>query len=245
MPSPLKQYTKELYSKFKYMAMWLPGKPISLGDIVVFDEGYYKRIGNIKDKGISFNIRHDKTASHVNYTSKGEVSVFFKAKGEPPPPMSQLAIAEAGFSVEMQKANATLFEALDTLSPSIENQIELGENILELYKNGKWELSHYVVTEILEAKSATILISNGANARIELSAKSNISPGGISIADVQAGLSTGYFSNMHTRIIAEEGLTPLFKASNVKRRFGIGGPIFRSPEFEFSHLNPEEITYDG
>jgi hypothetical protein len=244
MASPHKQYTKELYNQFTYLAMWLPSVPIKLGDVGIFNKGRFERITRLRNLGLSFEIRQDKTPSQVSYATEGAVSLSFKAEGEAPPPVSQLTAAQAGFLIEMTRANATLFQALETYSPSIEDQVTLGKQILELYKTGEWDLKYFVVTEILEARSATILISSSVNARVELSATGKINPGMIDLADIHAGLRLEHSRNMNTQIIATAGLTPLFKARSVKKRFGLGNAFFRDSEFELSGLTPEDIDYE-
>ena len=60
--------------------------------------------------------------------------------------------------------------------------------------------------------SATILVSSGQNASIELKAKGTVSD----IADLSAGVSAVFASGVQTRIVGEKGLTPLFRAVRVK-----------------------------
>ena len=140
MSSPHRQYTKELYTQFAYAATWLPGVPLHLGDVGTFTRGIFEHVVNIKELGISFDVRHDETPSQIDYSSERAVSISFKAAGETPKPMSQLTVSQAGFTIEMTRKNAVMFQALETYSPSIEDQASLGEEIIRLYRNEeKWK----------------------------------------------------------------------------------------------------------
>jgi hypothetical protein len=70
-----------------------------------------------------------------------------------------------------------------------------------------------------------------------------VTPGGISIADINAGLQIQFASNMHTQIVASKGLTPLFKARSVKKPI-FGPAVFRSAELSLAEITPEEIEYE-
>jgi hypothetical protein len=170
--------------------------------------------------------------------------VHFKAKGEAPLPTSQLKLAEAGLTIDMTRASATLFQAADARSASIDDQVALGDQIVERYKSGDWERNYFVVTEVVEVKSATILISSSADARVELAATGEIAPMALSIAGLDAGLRLEHSRNMHTEIIASNGLTPLFKARHIQKKFlGLGSPFFRSRP-ELRELKPADLDYE-
>lgn len=246
MSSPHRQYTKELYTQLAYTATWLPGVPLHLGDVGIFTKGKFEQVGNIKELGISFDVRHDEMPSQIDYSSERAVSISFKAAGETPKPMSQLTVSEAGFTIDMTRENAVVFQARETYSPSIEDQVSVGEKIIRLYKKReKWRPEYWVITEILMAKSATILISTAANAQVEISVTGSLTPGGLALADINAGLRPKHSRNMHTQIIATGGLTPLFKARRVKKtRLGFGEPVFRRGGLGFHEMTPEDIDYE-
>lgn len=243
MSSPQKQYTQELFNKWGYMATWLPGVPIQLGDIGTYHKGQFERITSLKNLGIPFRVMKGAVIDQDNYMSQGAVSEIFKAKGEASELAKYLSEAEAGFIVEMSRANATLFKAKGLRTFRIDDLQTLGDQILDLYRSGNWDRKHFVVIETRDAESATILISSSANAKIELSATGRISPAGVNIADMDAGLQTQYTRDMHTQIIATAGLTPLFKAWSVKKPV-FGNAFFRDAEVSVAELTPDEIEYE-
>lgn len=232
-----KKYTRELYRQFKYLAAWLPGTPFALGDIGILKGREFTKIGNLKDEKfkIDFDIEKDTTPADINHSSKGAVTISIKAAGSASPSGSTLTQADAGVTVEFSKENAILFKAKGTLNNTIKNQIKLGDQILELYKEGKWDKDYVVITELVEAKSSTIMISSEKTGKIELKANGQAGNNAIDIADASLGFSTTFSKGLSTEIIAESGLTPLFKASKVKSRF------LKPAIFEFNKLFSDKM----
>ncbi len=243
MSSPQKQYTQELYQEFGYIATWLPGVPINLGDIGYFSKGQFERFTSLRKLKIPFRRIKGEGTGEYSYSSKGAVSEMFKARGEVPKVAGYLATAEAGFIVEWSRANATLFKANGITSSRIDDLETLGEQILELYRQGKWDPKYFVVVETQAAKSATILISSDTNAKIALSATGKIAPGGINIADIDAGLQPQFVSGLQTKIIASPGLTPLFKAFSVKKTV-FGDAFFRGDKLSVAEITPDDLEYE-
>lgn len=229
MSGPMYQYTKEMFKKFGYLATWEPGVPLKLGDIGVIRDNVFTRLGSISDIdiGFVFETREDDSPSNIEYSSEGSVSVTSKASGKASPEGSTLAQVDVGIIVEFGSKNSVLFKANGTRSPSIKDQLKLGREVLESYKNGKWDKNHVIITELITSDSATILISSSENAKIEMKASSNIGVSKIDIADASIGLEVNYYKNISTKIISESKITPMFKARGIKTRW-LAPPVFRS-----------------
>jgi hypothetical protein len=226
-----KKYTRELKQQFGYLATWLPGTPISLGDIGVLRNNEFTKISNLSDLGITFEIEPDLAKVDIEHSSKGAVSISTKASGTIAPQGSVLGEIDAGITVAFSKENAILFKANGTTSPNIKDQIKLGKEILKLYKEGKWDKDWAVITEKVDAESATIIISSSKNGKIELKAKGEIGTKNIDIADAELDFELTFSKDLSTKIIAEEALTPLFKASKVKSR------LFLPPTFKMNKIH--------
>jgi hypothetical protein len=79
-----------------------------------------------------------------------------------------------------------------------------------------------VITELIRAKSATVLISNSSSAKFELSASGTFTGGVASPADVSAQLQVAFSKDMMTSLVSQGDLTPLFKARAIKSNGQIG-----------------------
>lgn len=239
MKSAQKQYTDEMKKEFGYYATWNPGLPLKLGDIGTFNDNLFTRLSNLEDLGIEFEIRPDETKTHLEYNSQGSVSVTTKTSGTIAPQGSVLTDMDAGIIVEFSKEHSSLFKAKNTTSPSIKDSIKLGNQILELYKEGKWNKYWVIITELVKAESATVIISNSSNSKIELKANANIDALNFDIADAEFKFSTQFSRDLDTKIISAESLTPLFKIMGIKTRIFLP-PIFKSRNVSaFDLVTPE------
>ena len=242
MKGPKTQYTNEMYKKFGYFATWEPNRPLELGDVGILRKNEFTRIFNISrrfDK-IKFIELPDETPGDLDYNSEGSVSITLKLAGTIPQIGSVLTEADAGISIEFSSDKSVVFKANETYTPSIDDTIKLGNQIIELYREGKWEKNWVVITEIVKAKSATIIISNKKDGKIELKANANVDIVDIDIANAEFKFSPAFSRGLETRIIAQKGLTPLFKAMSIKSRF-ILSPIFTTKGLRsIDLLTPEE-----
>lgn len=225
MTSAQEQYTDELKKKFGYYATWNPGVPLQLGDIGTFVDNVFTRLSNLEDMGIQFDTRPDESKTVLEHNSQGSVSVTTKLSGTLAPQGSVLTNLDAGIIVEFTKQYSTLFKANNTTSPSIKDTIKLGDQVVRLYHEGKWNKKWVIITELVKAESATVIISNSSNGKIELKANANINSPTLDIADASFQFSTQFSRGLETKIISEDDLTPLFKVMGMKTR------IFLPPVF--------------
>lgn len=143
---------------------------------------------------------------------------------------SVLTQAEAGFSIEFKKSKSTVYEAVGCVAPMIDDQLAVGKKVLEMYQQGNWNKDWAVITELVQARSATVLISNSSSSKIELSAGGTFTGGAASLADVNAQLQVAFSKDMMTTLVSQAGLTPLFKARGVKSNGPIG-PLDKAAPF--------------
>ena len=211
MKSPVKQYTNELYKKFGYYATWMPGTPMELGTVGIMDSKVFVKKSHLRNFGIAFDIEEDPSKDDLDYTSDSGVTFTPKVSGTVPAAGSVLTQADAGFTVEFSREKALLFKVKGAQYVSIRDQEKLGREIGKLKEEGKWKKEYVVIVELARADSATILISGSANSKIELKANANIGATKLDIADASLQLGIAIARSMSTKIIAEQGLTPLFR----------------------------------
>jgi len=245
-----KTYRAELYSALGYLATWLPNSGLQLGDLVVAagDSGLV-RVGHIRHHGLSFTPHSGSTRATYEYASSGAVSVFTKIAGQAVPG-SSLADAEAGLVVKFSRTNAIVFEASGCSSTSIADLASLGRAIEKRYAAGKWDRKWMLVTELVKAQGATIIIAGSQSAQADLKASGTVGTGGIRLSDLNAKLEAKNTVGIGFKIIASTGLTPLYRASQIKASwFGLGSGQFRPRSSEskaggpiaFADLAPDDF----
>jgi len=234
------QYTNELYDKFGYYATWEPGTIREIGEVGELKDNEFIRLTSLKNLGVQFSIRTDNTKHDLNYTSKGTVTVTQKLKGSATPAASKLGEMEAGYVIEFGKENSILLKAIGVSTEQIDDQVALSKEIIRLFKDKQWEKHWVVITELKHAESATIIISNSANSKIEISAKAAAGQETLNIANAELGLSVVSSSGINTEIIGKKDLTPLFKLKGIKTSFFSPN----KPILENKGVDPEEEDKD-
>jgi hypothetical protein len=240
-------YVTELHSSLGYLATWLPTSALELGDLVTANDGGLARIGHIRDHGLSFIPRPGPGRAVYEYASSGAVSISVKLAGQIMTG-SSLGDAEVGFVVKFSRANAIVFEAAGCSSTTMADLASLGRSIEKRYAAGKWDRDWMLVTEIVNAKAATIIISSSQSAQADLKASGEIGTGGIRLSDVAAKLEAKHTVDIGLKIIASTPLTPLYRASGIKRSW-LGGGKFRLRSGEpqagestaFAELAPQDL----
>jgi len=207
----VKRYISDLYSQFHYYAAWLPTSKVEVGSIGTFTGWEFERLSHLRNEGIDFEIQEDTNLTDLDYSSEGAVTISPKVSGKAPVAGSVLSEADAGFTVDFSRKHAIVFRAKGVVSSSIKDQIKLGREIKKKYEEGKWSKKWVVITELVRADSATILISGATSSRVELKATANVGAARLDIADASLALNVAFEKNIETKFVAEKGLTPLFK----------------------------------
>jgi hypothetical protein len=219
-------YTRELRQRFGYSATWVPNAEVRLGDVGTLDGHTYRRVASLGDFGIEFDVRESRTRGVYEFASAGSVSFGFKAEGEPGGPLSSLATAEAGISIDFSSGNASVFQAAGCTVAEISDQHRLGEQLLQLDSEDRWRREYVVVCELIRADRATVLVSSTSGAQVEFRTKAGIPLGPQSLVDAEAGLNLARSHGLALQIVTEGDLTPLFRARGIKRRL-LQRPVFR------------------
>lgn len=213
-----RKYKRVLRREFGYLATWLPGRPIELGDIGIMKNKQFHKISNISELGISFEEEPDETKDNLEYQNQNQVLVTQKLSGDVAPAESSLIQADAGIILEFKKKGGIIFKASGVTYPSIKDKIKLNRDIIDLFLKGMWLKDWAVVTEVAKAESSTIIISKSSNSKVELKAKGEIKAGNINIADTNLDFDVTFSGDFILKIIAEQTLTPLFNVSKLMNK---------------------------
>ena len=216
-----KTYQKKVYSHYQMLPIWRPGTPLELGDIVQKKGGAYIRTSRLKDvdNSIEFEVREDLTGDSEEFDDNGSVTITTKLKGNIAIPNTSLGIEDAGALVEFENDNSIYMKMLNVQYKSIVDQIGLGKRILALYKDGQWAKSMAIVTEVAVCDSATIILSKKRGGKIEIKANVEGEIADIDLANAELGLTVGFNRGIGDKIIAQKGVTALFRVASIKDSF--------------------------
>jgi hypothetical protein len=155
--TPEEFYTQGIKTKLAfYYPAWRPSTGFELGDVGTMDGVVFRRLRTLKDIGITFTERPDPQPSALDIISGEGASVTFKAAGQTNAALPNIPAASAGVSVDFGRAGAFLIPADDVHEPSISDIVKLNQDILEAYKQGKWELGWKIVVQLTRSANAVI-----------------------------------------------------------------------------------------
>lgn len=119
----------------------------------------------------------------------------------------------------------------------------MGQKIIERYKAKQWERAWVVITELIQTGTTTIIMSNAANAKIEL--KGTMALTSLNSPALTGELSLVNHQNIALRIIGEKGLTPLFKSMKIKglNPFNPGFRTARPRIIKYNAMASEELDF--
>ena len=213
-------YTKQIYDNLKYRPTWLPGKPISLGSVGPIKDGTFDPITSLDNLNLPFEVILDFERDSIDYSSKTGVSIILKGAGDANPKFEVVASACAGALVEFTRIGGVVLQLRGVAHHRIANQPALYKQLLRSVVIGNeddWQRDWVVITEVVHAEYATIIISDSANSKLELKASGSLLP--TSLVDVSAGFIDARVSDVSVKVIAETGLTPLYRGVRVTKGF--------------------------
>ena len=235
MSNPQEFYLAHMHNKTGYRATWDPGRPLIIGQIGKLDQsGSFNVFSTLAKEGIPAELLEDPSSSEMDYTSHNSVTIDFKLAGKAPKAGSVLTEADAGISFSFKGEKSVVFQTSGHKTHQLTNLAEIEHMILDKYKHDNWKKDWLVITQLVEAVTATIIISNSSNGSLELKAKAGAGTNEVKLTDASLGLSVAKEKGSTLKYIAQSGITPLYKV------MGIRHPLFGKPQ-----LGTKGIDYEA
>lgn len=213
----MKVYTARMHQKFQYRATWLPQVKMEVGQIGKFYDKKWVVEGHLSDLGIDITAASNQVEGGLEFTSQEGVSISTKLKGGSANVLANVADAAADVTIAFGKENSIVFKANDVTLHQLEKKMFLKDKILTLWEKGTWDKDYLIVSEVIEAASATIIVSGGANAKIELNASGDIGGKAFDLADAEAGFQVAKDNNIGVKVIAQSSITPLYNVLGIRK----------------------------
>jgi hypothetical protein len=216
MSAPVRQYTAEIHAKLGYWASWLPTTPIRLGDCGRIRDREFSPETTLERLGVSFEMGEESEPLEIAYRSENAVDYKFQlAVGNQAIP--EVPQGQAGVEISFSKENGVVFVVRDGRQRRIQDLDTLASDLESLIETGGMRREYAVVTHVVDAASASVLISSGGSGKFVASAQADLKAGLIELANGKAGFSRLVARNIGTELLAREGLTPLYKLFGFKK----------------------------
>ncbi|WP_410663471.1 hypothetical protein [Amycolatopsis sp. lyj-84] len=210
-------YTREMYDKYGYFAVWLPSVPLALGDVGTFTGHRFDKRTTLADLGVSFRISSASARADVEYTSSGAVSLV--ADGAVGVTRS---MPMASLLITFSREGATFFQGRECTEQSIDNVAGLESALLPLCHNRTWRPNYVVVTSLVSTGPTMVLVSKDSGARVELALDADGLGTPLPLAKAAGNFVVTAKSGLAASVMTPDGATPLFRAACMRRKL-LGG----------------------
>jgi len=245
MSSLADDYCDQLKQQFKIeFAAFPPNQPVVLGDFGTLDDHVFVRLGNVTSVfGVTFTGQEfPNQPANFTFTSESSTDVEIHAKGDATP--SGVAL-KAGVDIGFSSKHSVFFNAAGCIPAQIQDQIKLGNDIMALFKAGKWQKNFVVITNLYKGGSTTAVVSASNNSSISLDAQADVPS--IDLSDASLKLTVKHSKALALTVVTEGSLTPLFGLSCIQGVFNPDfGPVSLRSLIGPSSEQPRlEATKDG
>jgi hypothetical protein len=242
-------YTKGIKRKLEnYWAAWLPGTHFAIGDVGTLNGYVFEKVGTLDELKLRHYAVTDADPSPLDISSASGVAVSFKAAGETNSSFSHIGAADAGMKIEFGAQGAFILQAPEMFASEVGDRLNLRRQIIGAFNKGDWEKDWLVITRLLKAPSATVLISRSSNASLELTAKANLSGAVAALGAADAGITIKHQQGDTVSMIGGRNVTPLFQLSRLKTSFFSAPRLvtrsLRASDPSLAELTPSRVSGD-
>jgi hypothetical protein len=226
-------YSRGIKRKMKnYWAAWPSWTRYNLGDVGVLNGHVFEKEATLAEIGIAYSVQEGADASPLDISSESGVTLEFKLAGQTNSAFTSIVEAEAGVKVEFGQTGAFIIEAPEIFESEVTERLALQKDIIRAYRDGRWEKEWLVITRLVRAPSATVLISRSSDAALEVAATANLSAVVTALGDANAGITVRKQHGDTLNMLCGENVTPLFQLSRLKTSF------FAPPKFSIKSMGP-------
>jgi hypothetical protein len=217
-------YSKAIHEETGWWGTFPIELPLEVGDIIQQDsEGRMTRIAKIKDWGLMFPIDSQAVTGATSWSRHATRSR--SAIGEGGATVVTGAGAQAAVKVSFSEVAGFVLDYVAGKYEKLRDVSVAQKAVLGLAKDGQWKSNYILVTELIEASPATVLVSSARNASIVLNASVAIPDNlpGINLADPKFGFSSsssteGVYQSVSTKSY------PLYHCIRIHRKWW-GGKV--------------------
>jgi hypothetical protein len=217
MSSIEEQYTGETYAQRGYYATWEPNVPVKLGDCGPIDARVFKPQGHVSQWGIAFDQENPGKPADIDYSSKDGLTTTFQLQGGAQT-IPQVPKGSAGLSLKFQRQEAVAIAMKGTRHRRISDVQRLKRALVDAVgSRHAFPDGWFAVTEVMDTKSASVVIAQGRGASFVVQADADFAAGMVDLANASAKFTIADQTLVGYKLLAESGATPLFRGIRIKR----------------------------
>jgi hypothetical protein len=215
------RYLEEIRNQLQpYWATWSPSTHLALGDCGTIEDGVFTREANVRHFDVEFSENPNPVIGGWVHKSSGAMTVTIQAKVDAQK-IEGVPQGKAGIEIRFSREHAVVFLAPSGNETTIDNihllKQQLVEKALEGSLQERFPDDFAVVTHVVTADAATVLISEDRDGKFVATAEADFKAGLESLADASIDFSVASEHKVRTALNAEKAATPLFRGFRLKR----------------------------
>jgi hypothetical protein len=212
-PKFVETYADEVSKHLDYLPTWPLNYDVKLGDVGVLEGSVFKRTDTLEALGIrGLAVRKGQGTQLLEFSSREGVEITWTAGAES-------AIEKLGGEVEIKfsRDGAVFLRVGEHALEQFESTDALGREIIQRYESGDWRRDRVVVTEVVKAAAATVLVSGSGNAGAKFKLDASL-PGTGALARGKLSQLVSVTGSFTTKIVGE-GVSPLLRTCGLRGWF--------------------------
>jgi hypothetical protein len=216
-----KDFAKAVHGETEYWGTYPPQTPVKVGDHIEFtSDGNNNRLGSSLDWpgwAGAFRIEPVTAAAQAMYAAHANRTVGANAgAGVPEIPAAGNVSAKASIKLDFTRSSAFVLDYTGASINRYKSIEELRRWLLELARKGMWQPGHALVTEVVNATSASVVMSQEAASEVVLNASAAVKAATVNIADVSLGLTVSATRGA-TMVSLCQASTPLYRCVAIRK----------------------------
>lgn len=210
-----------------YFAAWTPLAKYRLGDVGVLENGtMFVQKTRLADEGIAWEEEPDTSPGSLDLTSKQGTSFSLKIAGQVNPSAPHIPQGDAGVVVTLGREASYIIRSDEVLEPRIRNMASVEREVMERFREKRWQKEWVIVSQVVQCTKADILITKSANATVEIRARGSVAAGStVNLGNVDAGFEIVHTSGAIFNFLNTRDSSPLFQLVGIRSRFPFGHRI--------------------
>jgi hypothetical protein len=199
MKGPIDSFWYEISNRFNRLPVWLPGTPMLVGDVGLFDERGWSQQTTLDALGIACSTGKEGEPIAYDYSSHDGAEIRIGLSAQDLPGAPAVPAGHVGLHIRFSRSGAFVLKADAVRVQRVADLAALDRQILDRYRANDWRREWIVVTEVVIGGPSVTIVSAGS--------------GGEAVVDLGAGPSGAGLPGAACAVTMSSGLAASFVAS--------------------------------